>query len=127
MTDTKKTKPDSLLFSNSELFDLVQRRIDISSSEHGVTDLSVIEGAIGALLIGQNYGLKILRLIHSARTLRKYEQFLGESFEKLVPQHGQYIDRSLAWSVIQGTRHYWDVVSHKVKLEVDKRLTLSTG
>lgn len=123
----KTTKSDPFLLTDEQLLELVQRRIALPCGEHGINDLGILEGAVGALFLGQNYGLKILRLLHSAKTLRKYEQFLGASFEELIPQHGQYIDRSLAWNLIQGTRHYWDVVSHKVKLDVDKRLTLSTG
>jgi hypothetical protein len=115
------TKSDPLLKTDQELLALVQERISLKSMETGVHDFGIVEGAIGALFVGQYYGLRILRILHSSKTLRQYEQFLGAPFEVLIPQHGVFIDRSFAWGIVQGVRHYWDLVARKVRLDGDKR------
>lgn len=121
----KVTKADPLLKTDQELLEFINYRISLSTDETGVSDILIIQGAIGALFIGQRYGLRILRLIHSSKTLRQYERFYGESFENLVPQHGEYIDRSLAWKIITTTKEYagkyWDIVSRKLQMDTDKK------
>jgi hypothetical protein len=115
------TKSDPLLKTDQELLALIQERISLKSTETGVHDFGTVEGAIGALFVGQHYGLRILRILHSSKTLRQYEQFLGVPFEVLIPQHGVFIDRSLAWRIVQGTRHYWDLVARRVKIDGSER------
>lgn len=115
------TKADPILRTDQELLELVSYRLSLPSKETGVSDLGTVEGAIGALFVGQRYGLKILRIVHSAKTLRQYEQFLGLPFEELIPQHGQYIDRSFAWKIVTTTREYWDLVARKFKMEGTER------
>jgi len=121
----KVTKADPLLKTDQELLEFINYRMSLSTDETGVHDISVMQGAIGALFIGQRYGLRILRLIHSSKTLRQYEKFYGEPFESLVPQHGEYIDRSMAWKIITTTKEYagryWDIVSRKLQMDTDKK------
>jgi hypothetical protein len=111
------TKADPLLKSNQELLELVSHRLSLPSKETGITDLGIVEGAVGALFVGQHYGLRILRIIHSSKTLRQYEQFLGVPFEELIPQHGEFIDRSVAWNIVTTARQYWDLVSRRFKMD----------
>lgn len=112
-----KTKADDYLMTDAQLLELVMHRLDLPVTETGCRDFGVIEGAIGALFLGQRYGLRILRILHSSRTLRQYESFLGRRFEELLPQHGPLIDRSVAWWIVGATRHYWDLVARKISLE----------
>lgn len=115
------TKIDPCLKTDQELVEIVMHRMRMPPGEIGVTDLGVVEGAIGALFLGQMYGLRILRILHSAKTLRQYEKFLGASFEELLPQHGYYIDRSFAWNVVSTTKKYWDLVARRFKMEGEQR------
>jgi len=112
-----KTKADPYLMSDSQLLELVMGRLELPVDETGCNDLGMIEGAIGALFLGQRYGLRVLRILHSSRTLRQYEQFLGVSFDQLLPQHGPLIDRSVAWWIVGSTKRYWDLVARKISLE----------
>jgi hypothetical protein len=115
------TKADLPLKTDEELLDLIRHRMSLPSADT-VGDFHVLEGAIGALFVGQKYGLKILRIIHSSKTLRQYERFYGVPLEELVPQHGPYIDRSYAWTIVTTVREYWDLVARKLKLEsADRR------
>ena len=80
-----------------------------------------MEKAIGALFVGQYYGSKILRIIHSRKTIVRVEKFLGCSIDDLVPKHGKYIHRSVAWSFITSVQEYWDVVIRKVRVDPQER------
>jgi hypothetical protein len=115
------TKADSYLKTDYELLEIVMHRMSLPCDEIGVADLTVLEGAIGALFLGQRYGLRILRILHSSKTLRQYEKFLGTSFDDLIPQHGIFIDRSVAWWISTTTKRYWDVVYRRFKIEGDQR------
>lgn len=115
------TKADSYLKTDSELLEIIMHRMSLPTDVTGVSDLGEIEGAIGALFVGQRYGLRILRLLHSSKTLRHYEQFLGASFDELIPQHGPFIDRSVAWWITSSTQKYWDLVARKFKMEGEKK------
>lgn len=120
MTD-KVTKADPYLKTDSELLEIIMHRMSLPTHETEVNDLGTVEGAIGALFLGQRYGLRILRILHSSKTLRQYEQFLGASFDDLIPQHGPFIDRSVAWWIATSTKKYWDLVSRKFKVEGAER------
>jgi hypothetical protein len=121
MTTEHVTKADPYLKTDEELLQIVIQRVSLNSSETGVTDLIIVEGAIGALFVGQRYGLRILRILHSGKTLGQYEKFLGASFEDLIPQHGIFIDRSVAWWISTTSKKYWDVVYRRFKIEGDQR------
>ena len=115
------TKADPYLKTDSELLEIIMHRMSLPTDATGVSDLGTIEGAIGALFLGQQYGLRILRLLHSSKTLRQYEQFLGASFDDLIPQHGPFIYRSFAWRIVTNTKQYWDMVARKFKMEGAER------
>lgn len=118
------TKADPPLKTNQQLLDLINERISLPSVETGVNDFDIVEGAIGAVFVGQYYGMRVLRIIHAASTLRKYEKFFGVPFDELVPQHGPMIDRSLAWRIVTTTRQYWDLVSRRFRMEEREKRTI---
>lgn len=118
------TQADPPLKTNQELLELIHQRISLPSKETGVASFDTVEGAIGAVFVGQYYGLRILRILHSGETLRGYERFLGAPLEELVPQHGPMIDRSLAWRIVTTTRQYWDLVARKLKMDSGDRRTI---
>lgn len=117
MADKKLTKPDILLKTDAELAELIGHRLSLPVDETGIRSLKTVEGAIGALFVGQYFGLRILRILHTSKTLRQYEQFYGAPLETLIPQHGTQIDRSLAWTLLVNGKHYWDAVARKFKIE----------
>jgi hypothetical protein len=121
MTTKYVTKADPYLKTDEELLQMVMHRMSLPSDETGISDFAVLEGAIGALFVGQRYGLRVLRILHSSKTLRQYEKFLGTSFDDLLPQHGVFIDRSVAWFIATTTQKYWDLVARKFKMEGEKK------
>lgn len=74
-------------------------------------DSSQLESAIGAAILGQRVGWKVLMLIHSRSTLKNYSKILGVAdIRKLMPATGPLSHRSLAWRVVEGTKNFWKVV-----------------
>lgn len=117
MSKSEKTKADPILKTDAELAELISYRLSLPTDELGTHSLKNIEGAIGALFVGQHFGLRMLRILHTSKTLRQYEQFYGAPLETLVPQHGTQIDRSLAWMIIVNGKQYWDAVARKFKID----------
>ena len=53
-----------------------------------------LESAIGALVMGQLFGYRVLELVHSFYTRKKYCEILGiKSLRDFCPAHGPYSDR----------------------------------
>lgn len=74
-------------------------------------DSSQLESAVGALILGQHVGWKVLMLIHSRATLKNYEKILNvEDFRKLMPPTGPLSHRSVAWRLVEGTKNFWKAV-----------------
>lgn len=80
-------------------------------------DATTLESAIGALVLGQHFGWRALRIIHSPSTFRKYEGILGFKFEDHVPERTHLSSKLLGISIADQTGRFWDVVMgrHKVK------------
>lgn len=47
---------------------------------------TTMESALGALIIGQYFGWRVLKLLHNPATYRKYEKVLGVEFKKVCPE-----------------------------------------
>lgn len=78
-------------------------------------DVHELEGAIGALFVGQQVGWRVLLLIHERRTLRKYDKILGVNLREIMPEIGPCADKSLAWKAVQKLGNFWKVVRGEVK------------
>lgn len=95
--------------SNNELVKILD-----SSIENFRGDLTLISKAIGALVLGRKYGWKVMYLIHSKRTIRKYEKILGVCLRDVLPDVGIRADKSLAWSVAKKVSNFWKAVSGEI-------------
>lgn len=80
-----------------------------SATERYKGDCTVLETAIGALVVGRVIGWKPLFLIHANPTIKRYEQVLQISFRDVLPDVGRRADKSLAWHVVQSGKKFWDV------------------
>ena len=63
---------DERRLDDQKLMAIINRAID---KFHG--DSSQLESAIGAVILGQHVGWKVLMLIHSRSTLKNYSKALG--------------------------------------------------
>lgn len=79
--------------------------------------LDELESALGMLRIGHHFGWKVLYLIHSKKTVRKYEEILGIKIREIFPETGASADRSIGLSLALKASNFWKVVSGEEKVE----------
>lgn len=79
--------------------------------------LDELESAIGMLRMGYHLGWKVLYIIHSKKTIRKYEEILDIKIRELFPERGPSAGRSIGLRLAEGFSNFWKVVSGEVKIE----------
>lgn len=76
-------------------------------------DISKLEHAIGAYLVGRQFGWKIMLLVHDRKTIAKYEDILGLDFREL-PDVGEYAHKSWAWQAMDKVSNFWKAVRGEI-------------
>lgn len=84
---------------------------------------SIVENALGALIIGQHYGWRVLKIIHSPSTYKKYEKILGIEFQELCPEDTKLSSKSLGYKMAKKLKSFWSVVMGKTKVEGKREFT----
>jgi len=73
--------------------------------------LDDLESALGMLRMGPHFGWKVLYLIHSKSTIRKYEGILKVKIRDLFPDEGPSAYRSLGLDIAKAASNFWKVIS----------------
>ncbi len=95
----------------AELIQIIDRAIDQFDG-----DLDELESAIGMLILGRHYGWRVMLLVHSPMTIRKYQKILGIShLREVLPEVGALAHRSNAWRLVDGTRNFWKAVRGQIR------------
>ena len=81
-------------------------------------DLHELEPAIGFMFTGYYYGWKVLHVIHSKKTVRKYEAILGFSIKDLFEAEGPYADKCNGWRAIKKISNFWKVINGEIDAEI---------
>lgn len=76
---------------------------------HG--DTTVLESAVGALVVGRIVGWKAVRLMHSGRTFKRYEEILGVKFREVLPDLTKESDRMNGIRLAKKLGKFWQVVT----------------
>lgn len=78
---------------------------------------------MGMYVLGFHVGWRVLYIIHSKKTIRKYEELLGIKVTEVHPEFGPDADRTNAYKIIQAVSNFWKAVSGEEKpaISVDKR------
>lgn len=79
--------------------------------------LEELEKALGMLMLGYHFGWKVLLLVHSKRTIRKYEKILGIDIKTFFPAEGPSAERSMGLDLAKKIGNFWQVVSGDIKVE----------
>ncbi len=67
-----------------------------------------VESAIGALVMGQMFGYRVLELVHSVATRKKYCKLLGiQSFREVCPATGVYTQRHYLFRAMATVSDWW--------------------
>jgi hypothetical protein len=83
--------------------------------------LDELEGALGMYLVGRHVGWKVLYIIHSKRTVAKYEKILDISVREEFEPETADSRRSLGYRIAQGFSNFWRVVSGEEKIDRSER------
>jgi hypothetical protein len=93
--------------NDKDLLSIIDRAVDEFNDE--------LESAIGMLILGRHYGWRVMLLIHSPTTVRKYLKTLGlKSLRDVLPEVGVLAHRSNAWRLVDGTKNFWKVVRGQI-------------
>ena len=79
--------------------------------------LDELESALGMLRMGHHFGWRVLYLIHSKKTIRKYEEILDIKIRELFPEEGPSAERSIGLALAKKASNFWKVVSGEIKIE----------
>jgi hypothetical protein len=78
-------------------------------------NLNDLGSAIGMLMLARRYGWRVVLLIHSPGTVRKYLKILGlPNLREVAPEVGELAQRSKAWRLVDGTSSFWKVVRGQI-------------
>ncbi|WP_292995207.1 hypothetical protein [Nitrosomonas sp.] len=88
---------------------------------------TTLESALGALIMGQYFGWRVLKILHNPLTYRRYEKILGLNFQDVCPETTGYSEtKSVGYAITQKIGSFWAVVMGKRKVE-DKGLIENQG
>lgn len=73
-------------------------------------DLTQLERAIGAYLVGRKFGWKIMMLVHDRKTIAKYGEILGLNFQETLPAEGELASKSIGWAALKKVSSFWRAV-----------------
>jgi hypothetical protein len=90
-----------------------QKKIDLAIIEFR-GQLPTLEAAIGAWLVGEKFGWKVLYLVHDKSTLRKYEKILDVNFKEILPDETPLSTKSLAFEAVQKVSNFWKAVKGEI-------------
>ena len=79
--------------------------------------LPELNAALGLLRMGDHLGWKPLLIVHSRKTIRKYESILGISLREEFVEEGPLAERSLGFLSARQLSNFWKAVSGELKLE----------
>ena len=93
-------------------------------------DAGDLESALGMLRMGHHYGWKVLYLVHSKATIRKYEGILGVKIRDVFPEEGPSAYRSAAFRLAETVSNFWKFISGELpeakKLDREARRRVET-
>ena len=81
------------------------------ASEEYSGDVTILESAIGALIIGRTYGWRVLRLVHGSSSYARYERILEIKFNSACPERTELSKKSLALKVVDTVGDFWAVAT----------------
>lgn len=86
-------------------------------------DVDMLNSALGMLFTGHHYGRRFLYIVHSKRTVRKYEKVLNIKVNKYFQPTGPLSHRSA--ELIEANKHsnFWKCVSVDIQIPNKKLIT----
>lgn len=99
----------------TELVDEVEakRRHDLMDAAifNFAGSLDELEGALGMYMLGRHFGWKVLYVIHSKKTIRKYEEILGITVREEFVEAGPDAQRSNGYRAVEAASNFWKAIT----------------
>ena len=105
----KQNLKDQKKFTDEELRRLDQIEQDAIAKFKG--QLPELESALGMLRHGQQLGWKVIHLIHSKATVRKYEAILNIKVREEFPETTKCSERNNGFKLVQKVTNFWKAAS----------------
>jgi hypothetical protein len=107
--------PDAEALARYTLMDKAIRQSGIQINE--------LESALGMYMVGFHFGWRILYVIHTKKTIRKYEALLDIKVSEVFEDVGPDAHRTNAYKVLDKVSNFWKFVSgdEKPPIQIDKR------
>ena len=78
---------------------------------------STLENALGSLILGQHYGWRVLKIVHTPATYKKYENILGVEFKNVCDEITSKGDsRSVGYAISKKLGSFWAIITGKTKI-----------
>jgi hypothetical protein len=78
---------------------------------------TTLESALGALVMGQFFGWRVLKILHNPGTYRRYEKVLGIEFKEACPEITEFGQKkSIGYAITEKLGSFWAVVMGKRKV-----------
>lgn len=117
LAPTRKVPLDERLALLSPEQKMQLQEIEDKAITHFSGTLDELESALGMLKMGHHFGWRVLYLIHSKKTIRKYEEILDIKIRDLFPEEGPSSDRSVGLAFAKNASNFWKVVSGDIKID----------
>jgi hypothetical protein len=79
--------------------------------------MNILSAALGAIVLGHQYGWRVLKIVHSPATLKKYETIIGLKYEEICPETTELSDRNVGFRIYKKIGAFWKIVLGHVKVE----------
>jgi hypothetical protein len=91
-------------------------RIEREAILHFEGDFDDLEKALGMLRVGHHLGWRPLVLMHSKRTVSKFEQILDIKFREYFDPEGPSVRRAVGYGFAKKLVNFWKAVSGDVSV-----------
>jgi len=108
------------MISNNEEKQLLQIAHEAIANFSG--DIDVLNSAIGMLFTGYYFGWRFLYIVHSKRTIRKYEKVLNIKIKEHFEPIGTFSYRSAGLSEAYKHSNFWKCVSGDIQIPNRKQI-----
>lgn len=86
-------------------------------------DLTDLADAVGAFNLGRVYGWKVLRIIYSPVTYRKYQKIIGLDFKLVLKDKTEFSLRNKGYSLASDLGKYWETVQGAFTIDAKEKRT----
>jgi len=84
-------------------------------------DVTLLADAVGALRLGQSFGWAVLMIVYSPMTYRKYQKTLGLDFKEILPEKGEFAERSRGYQLVKDIKNFWQIVKREISIDSKER------